>query len=98
MRMTMGKHLGVVLSCALLLCALTVPALAHGGHHSRAADNAVCPVEDCQMTGTHSHDGTEYCGHTRNDGHAHHSDCAVEGCRVLRAHTHHAAGRHGHHC
>lgn len=93
--MTIGKRLSVCAACLALACALTVPALAHGhhgGHHGDGA--AVCPVEDCQAAGTHSHDGTEYCGHTRQDGHAHHSACAVDGCRILRDHTHVTALHH----
>ena len=101
--MRSNKKLFSCAVCLVLAGALAVPALAHGHHGGRhddcggaASPAVVCPVEDCQLTGTHSHDGTEYCGHTRNDGHSHHSGCTVDGCGILRKHTHVAmSGHHG---
>ena len=44
----------------------------HGGHHSgqsvRQAAVSVCPVEDCTLTGRHTHDGVTYCGYDHAAG------------------------------
>ncbi len=86
-----------LLSALTAVCAvsLLIPvAFAHGGCHGRAARRTAqpCAVEDCTLTGWHSHDRTLYCGHTHGgyglcDGSCY-PLCQVEGCTLTGPHTH----------
>lgn len=86
------------LLCVVLAMILTVPALAHGGrghgrHHSGYAQSvqtsiAVCPFEDCSLSGRHIHGDVIYCGYGHEGGLCDGS-CAVA---VSRCH----GGCHGH--
>jgi hypothetical protein len=64
----------VVALLAIML--LPVHALAHG-HGGCGAGTVtgtrypVCTVEECDITYSHQHGETWYCGHTWNDGHTH---------------------------
>ncbi len=64
------KKLLVSALCAACAVSLMIPvAFAHGGHgraargwQSGTSRYAVCPVEDCTLTGRHVHNGVTYCG------------------------------------
>ena len=86
---------------AVLSIALLVPVAYACGGHGRVAANqladtnvtacAVCTVEDCQITGRHSHEGTLYCGYQHADGICDgtcRALCPVEGCDIAGYHTH----------
>ena len=92
------KLLAACALCVVLACLLTVPAMAHGhGSHGHTAAYPQCPVEDCQLTYRHSHDGVTYCAHARDDGHSQHVSCDQAGCTSLGSHSHHSGG-HRHSC
>ena len=74
---------------------LTVPAFAHGckGRRIQTADAScgVCTVEDCAITGRHTHRGVTYCGYDHADGVCDgtcYALCSVEGCDSTGRHTH----------
>lgn len=97
------NRLAAGLLCAVLAAALIVPASAHGCHGRRGqgrhggcvrnvqTEITLCPYEDCDLAGRHSHDGVTYCGYAHTDGVCDGSCralCPLENCT--------AAGRHFH--
>jgi hypothetical protein len=89
------KKLVTVLTVALFVTILIpVTAFAHGHSGTRRATSniatryAVCTVDDCNLTYSHQHDETWYCGHTLNDGHEYHEICSVISCTLTAVHEH----------
>lgn len=93
----MKKAVGICVLAMVLLMALPVGASAQA--------YALCNVEGCHDTQTHSHQGKLYAGHSLEDGHAYHQTCTVRRCTQTTAHVHdgvtclpHSAGDgHGYH-
>ncbi len=84
-----------VVAFVLAAAILTVPAFAHGckGRRVQTADTScgVCTVEDCAITGRHTHRGVTYCGYDHADGVCDgtcYALCGVEGCDLTGRHTH----------
>ena len=84
-----------VVAFVLAAAILTVPAFAHGckGRRTQTADAScgVCTVEDCAITGRHTHRGVTYCGYDHADGVCDgtcYALCSVEGCDSTGRHTH----------
>ena len=84
-----------VVAFVLAAAILTVPAFAHGckGRRVQTADAScgVCTVEDCAITGRHTHRGVTYCGYDHADGVCDgtcYALCSVEGCDSTGRHTH----------
>lgn len=84
-----------VVAFVLAAAILTVPAFAHGckGRRIQTADAScgVCTVEDCAITGRHTHRGVTYCGYDHADGVCDgtcYALCGVEGCDSTGRHTH----------
>ncbi len=84
-----------VVAFVLAAAILTVPAFAHGckGRRIQTADAScgVCTVEDCAITGRHTHRGVTYCGYDHADGVCDgtcYALCSVEGCDSTGRHTH----------
>ena len=94
----MNKRFAAGTAAVLTALLLAAPASAHCGHGrvARAASAVsttypVCEVEDCTITGRHTHDGTIYCGYDHADGYCDgkcYALCGVEGCTITGRHTH----------
>lgn len=87
------KKLLVSALCAACAVSLMIPvAFAHGGHgraargwQSGTSRYAVCPVEDCTLTGRHVHNGVTYCGFHHANGWCNGTCialCPVEDCTL----------------
>ncbi|MDR1159399.1 MAG: hypothetical protein LBK69_02120 [Syntrophomonadaceae bacterium] len=76
---------GIALSLALL-AALPLTAFAHGG--GAVSQTALCAVENCNIAGSHYHDGVLCGGHYIGDGHDYHQICTVKNCTKNGNHTH----------
>lgn len=93
----MKKIVCILAATALLLGIFSTTAFAHGGHggghggggggggktHTR---HAACPVDGCNLTEPHEHDGTPYCGDWGWPGD--YAVCPVEGCAATGLHAH----------
>ncbi len=84
-----------VVAFVLAAAILTVPAFAHGckGRRVQTVDAScgLCTVEDCAITGRHTHRGVTYCGYDHADGVCDgtcYALCGVEGCDSTGRHTH----------
>ena len=84
-----------VVAFVLAAAILTVPAFAHGckGRRVQTVDAScgLCTVEDCAITGRHTHRGVTYCGYDHADGVCDgtcYALCSVEGCDSTGRHTH----------
>jgi hypothetical protein len=84
-----------VVAFVLAAAILTVPAFAHGckGRRFQTVDAScgLCTVEDCAITGRHTHRGVTYCGYDHADGVCDgtcYALCGVEGCDSTGRHTH----------
>ncbi len=90
------KRFASVLLALVLLASLSVSAYAHGCRGRGAgwyadASCAVCTLEDCALTGRHSHDGVVYCGYAHDSGICDgqcRALCTVEGCTLTGRHSH----------
>lgn len=86
------------------IASLSVAALLALVPLTAGAQNAVCPVEYCNRTVEHTHDGVTYSGHYAGDGH-NRSVCNVAGCTKTGSHQHNgktclphnSADGHGYH-
>lgn len=93
----MKKLLSIVV--VVLLVALSVtPALACGSHHggTGTASYSVCAIEDCTLTGLHTHNGKTYAAHYYGDGHEYHAYCSIANCTQSGYHEHNGAYCFGH--
>ena len=84
-----------VVAFVLAAAILTVPAFAHGckGRRVQTVDAScgLCTVEDCAITGRHTHRGVTYCGYDHAGGVCDgtcYALCGVEGCDLTGRHTH----------
>ena len=84
-----------VVAFVLAAAILTVPAFAHGckGRRVQTVDAScgLCTVEDCAITGRHTHRGVTYCGYDHAGGVCDgtcYALCSVEGCDSTGRHTH----------
>lgn len=91
----MKKKFCVLLVLVLVCVSMTgITASAHGRrggtryNNSRSYSYPQCPVDDCNLTYTHLHNNTYYCGHSLYDGHDHHQICAENGCTYVGVHNH----------
>ena len=89
------RTLSLVLACIAVL-ALTVPALACGGHGHHGGKRVqtqvtVCTVKGCETAGRHIHNGVTYCGYAHEDGVCDGKClalCSAEDCDTIGRHTH----------
>ncbi len=100
--MRVRRGFAVCLLCALTAVLLLVPASAHGcgrhgGHHGSQRSTvqpsavALCALEDCAVSGRHSHGGVVYCGYAHESGFCDGSCralCALEDCAITGRHSH----------
>lgn len=91
--------------CVMLAAMLIVPAAAHGCHGGRGRHGGyrqsvqttvtVCPYEDCDEAGRHTHDGVTYCGYCHGSGVCDGTClalCPYEDCAETGRHTHDGVG------
>ena len=92
-----GTSASRLITFVLAAVLLTSTALACGGHrggHRRQADPVcydLCPVEDCETAGRHTHDGVTYCGYPHASGSCSGICvrlCTVEDCQIVGRHLH----------
>lgn len=61
------KRLMAGVLCVVMASLLAVPASAHHGgrHHCKSQTSvAVCPYDNCTLSGRHRHNGVTYCGYS----------------------------------
>jgi hypothetical protein len=87
------KEASVILATALTLMVIApTAAFAHGhGKNFAPQSYALCGVGNCDITGTHQHDGAYCAGHSLNDEHDYHTLCTALNCAKTANHTHNGA-------
>lgn len=88
----MKKILSVLVCSAAVLTAASIPASAHGRHHSGGTASrpqyTACTVDGCVSTGLHQHDGQWYCDKSGTASCPRYEVCTAEGCVSVGPHQH----------